>query len=62
MQINLQKNIYSSDILNNKWKIEMKIMAEQIYRRTVNRPFFKGSDQLNQGTGLGLSIVQEQLN
>ena len=56
-----EKIFISSDILNNKWKIEIEDNGPgtNLSQEQLIRPFVKGSDQLNQGTGLGLSIVQK---
>ncbi len=56
-----EKIFISSNILNNNWKIEIEDNGPgtNLSQEQLIRPFFKGSDQLNQGTGLGLSIVQK---
>ncbi len=56
-----EKIFLSSNIINNKWKIEIEDNGPgtNLSQEQLIRPFVKGSDQLNQGTGLGLSIVQK---
>ena len=56
-----EKIFISSNILNNKWEIEIEDNGPgtNLSQEQLIRPFVKGSDQLNQGTGLGLSIVQK---
>ena len=56
-----EKIFLSSNIINNKWKIEIEDNGPgtNLSQEQLISPFVKGSDQFNQGTGLGLSIVQK---
>ena len=56
-----EKIFISSNILNNKWIIEIEDNGPgtNLSQEQLISPFVKGSDHLNQGTGLGLSIVQK---
>ena len=60
--IKFAENVYlSSTIQNNNWLISIEDdgPGTSLTEEQLVKPFFKGSEQLNQGTGLGLSIVQK---